>query len=90
MRAIYGMQGFLSSLVDSSGLFSNKMDRVPSDISLDTKMEIKYVQYYLLLKVKLLTLKALTLACMPYGMHITNDGLNIYFTRYLTLLYAPS
>ena len=41
----YGMQGFLSSLVESSGLFSNKMDRVPSDVSLDTKMEVRYVQY---------------------------------------------
>ena len=42
----YGMQGFLSSLVESSGLFSNKMDRVPYDISLDTKMKVRYVQYY--------------------------------------------
>ena len=42
----YGMQGFLCSLVDSIGLFSNKMDRVPSDVSLDTKMEVRYVQYY--------------------------------------------
>ena len=42
----YGTQGFLSSLVESSGLFSNKMDRVPSDVSLDTKMEVRYVQYY--------------------------------------------
>ena len=41
----YGTQGFLSSLVESSGLFSNKMDRVPSDVSLDTKMEVRYVQY---------------------------------------------
>ena len=41
----YGMQGFLSSLVGSSGLFSNKMDSVPSDISLDTKMQVRYVQY---------------------------------------------
>ena len=32
----YGTQGFLSSLVESSGLFSNKMDRVPSNVSLDT------------------------------------------------------
>ena len=41
----YGMQGFLSSLGESSGLFLNKMDRVLSDISLDTKMEVRYVQY---------------------------------------------
>ena len=39
----YGTQGFLSSLVESSGLFSNKVDRVPSDVSLDTKMEVRFV-----------------------------------------------
>ena len=42
----YGTQGILSSLVELSGLFSNEMDRVPSDVSLDTKMEVRYVQYY--------------------------------------------
>ena len=41
----YGTQGFLSSLGESSGLFLNKMDRVLSDVSLDTKMEVRYVQY---------------------------------------------
>ena len=45
-RVVGCMQGFLASLVESSGLFSNKMDRVPSDVSLDTKMEVRYVQYY--------------------------------------------
>ena len=32
------------ALVESSELFSNIMDRVPSDISLDTKMKVRYVQ----------------------------------------------
>ena len=71
----YGTQGFLSSLGESSGLFLNKMDRVLSDVTLDTKMEVRYVQYYQLFKVKLLTLKTLSLACVTYGTHITSDAL---------------
>ena len=62
-------QGLFSSLVESSELFSNIYDRVPSNVSLDTKMKDRYVQYHLLFKVKLLHLKALSLCCVKIFTH---------------------
>ena len=62
-------QGLFSSLVESSELFSNIIDRVPSNVSLDAKMKVRYVQYHQLFKVKLLHLKALSLCCVKIFMH---------------------